>query len=135
MGALFADIPPGGIMKLTFVEASWFTERWKARMGDESFRALQNELVEQPDKGKVMPGCGGLRKLRFADPSRGKGKRGGVRVVYLHTPEAARVDFLDVYGKDDKDDLSPKKKKVLAGLAKVVRAEAIQAFRRAGGAA
>src|SRR5665213_3031193 len=120
-------------MKLTFVEAPWFTERLKARMGDESYRAMQNAIAEHPDKGKVMPGCGGLRKLRFADPSRGQGKRGGLRVIYLHVPEACRVDFLDVYGKDEKDDLTPKEKKILADLAKKVRREAADAFRLSGG--
>ena len=119
-------------MKLTFVEASWFTERWKARMGDESYRELQNELAERPEKGKVMSGCGGLRKLRFADLRRGKGKRGGVRIIYLHTPEASRIDFLDVYGKDEKDDLAPKEKKILRDLTKSVRREALESFRRNG---
>ena len=59
------------MMKLTFVEAPGFTARLRSRMNDESYRAMQNEIARQPDKGKVMPGCGGLRKLRFADPSRG----------------------------------------------------------------
>ena len=120
-------------MKLTFVEAPWFTERMKARMNDESYRAMQNLIAEQPDKGKVMPGCGGLRKLRFADPSRGQGKRGGLRVIYLYIREACRVDFFDVYGKDEKDDLASKEKRVLADLAKRVRQEAVDAFRRSGG--
>jgi hypothetical protein len=79
-------------MKLTFVEASWFTARWNARLTDESYRALQHELVEQPDKGKVMPGCGGLRKLRFADPSRGKGKRGcSYRFFWMFTVKTRRT--------------------------------------------
>jgi hypothetical protein len=120
-------------MKLTFVETSWFTQLLKARADDELYRALQNEIGEQPDKGKGMPGCGGLRKLRFADPARGKGKRGGLWVVYLHVPEASRVDFFDVYEKDEKDDLTPQEKKMLAELAKAVRQEAIEAFRRSEG--
>ena len=120
-------------MKLTFVEAPWFTERLKARMDDDSYRAMQNEIAEQPEKGRVMPGCGGLRKLRVADPSRGKGRRGGLRVIYLHIPEACRVDFFDVYGKDEKDDLTPKEKKALADFAKRVRREAIETFRASGG--
>lgn len=102
-------------------------------MGDDSYRALQNEIAEQPDRGKVMPGCGGLRKLRFADPSRGKGKRGGVRVIYLYIPEASRVDFFDIYGKHEKNDLTTKEKKILAEFAKAVRLEALQAFQRSRG--
>jgi hypothetical protein len=120
-------------MKLTFVEVPWFTERLKSRMDDESFRAIQNELARQPDKGRVMPGCGGLRKFRFSDPSRGKGRRGGVRIVYLYISEAFRIDFLDVYGKDEKDDLAASEKKAIAALARSVREEAIDAYRRSGG--
>ena len=75
-----------------------------------------------------MPGCGGFRKYRFSDPSRGKGRRGGLRLIYLYIPEAFRVDFVDVYGKDEKDDLTPQEKKLLAGLAARMRQEAIDAF-------
>ena len=120
-------------MKLTFVEMSWFTERLKSRLSDESYRAFQNELLANPLKGKTMGGCGGLRKARFADPSRGKGKRGGVRIIHLHIPEAFRIDLMDVYGKDEKDDLTPAEKKTLARLVDAVRQEAIEAYRRKKG--
>lgn len=120
-------------MRMTFVEAPWFTERLKSRVDDESYRAMQNELAEQPEKGKIIPGCGGLRKIRFADPARGKGRRGGLRVIYLYIPEACRIDFLDVYGKDQQEDLSSKEKKVLASIANTVRDEAMAAFRRSKG--
>lgn len=120
-------------MRLTCVEASWFTSRLKARLDDDSYRELQNMITEQPDKGRVMPGCGGLRKVRFADPSRGQGTRGGVRFIYLYVPEAHRVDFIDVYGKDQKDDLTPGEKTQLAELAREVRKEAVEAFNRSGG--
>jgi mRNA-degrading endonuclease RelE of RelBE toxin-antitoxin system len=115
-------------MKLTFVEMSWFTERLKRRMDDESYRALQNELMDSPQKGKIMSGCGGLRKVRFADPSRGKGKRGGVRVIYLYVPQLFRIDMIDVYGKDEKDDLSSAEKKMLAALAASARRQAIEDY-------
>ena len=120
-------------MKLTFVEMPWFTERLKPRLSDEGLRALQNELLANPEKGKTIGGCGGLRKVRLADPSRGKGKRGGLRIVYLLTPEAFRIDLIDVYGKDEKDDLAPVEKKVFAQLAAAVRAEAIRAYERSRG--
>ena len=77
-----------------------------------------------------MPGCGGLRKVRCGDPSSGKGKRGGLRIIYLYVPEAFRIDLIDVYGKDEKDDLSPHEKKLLARLAAATREEAIDDFRR-----
>src|SRR5580700_5731939 len=111
-----SHIPQRGIMNLTFVEMPWFTERLKSRLDDESYRAFQNELSANPEKGKTMGGCGGLRKVRFGDPSRGKGKRGGLRVIYLYVPEAFRIDLIDIYGKDEKDDLTPAEKKILARL-------------------
>lgn len=111
-------------MKLTFVETRVFTDRWKKRLGDEQLRALQNDLLEDPDRGDPIQGCGVLRKLRFGDHSRGKGKRGGVRVIYVHTPEASRIDLVTVYGKDEADDLTKEQVKVLCELAEYLREEA-----------
>ncbi|MGD0897328.1 MAG: type II toxin-antitoxin system RelE/ParE family toxin [Thermoguttaceae bacterium] len=65
-----------------------------------------------------MPGCGGLRKLRIADPRRQKGKRGGARVIYLHIPEANQFLMLDIYRKGEKDDLTPAEKRDLRELAR-----------------
>jgi len=121
-------------MNRTFVETPWFTERLKARLDDEAYRAFQNELLANPQRGQTMGGCGGLRKIRFGDPSRGKGKRGGVRIIYLHTPEAFRIDLIDIYGKDEKEDLTAAEKKVLAQLAATVRREAVQAYHLKRGA-
>ena len=76
-----------------------------------------------------MPGCGGLRKVRVEDQSRGKGKRGGARVVYLDIPQAERIDLVTIYGKDEQDDLTPRQKKQFANLARQARTEALAAFR------
>ena len=117
-------------MRLTFVESVWFTERLRLRLADEDYRALQNELQANPEKGTPMPGCGGFRKVRVGDPSRGQGKRGGLRVVYLYIPQAFRIDLIDVYGKDEKADLAPQEKKTLRGLAAQMRQEAMDAYMR-----
>jgi hypothetical protein len=82
--------------------------------------------MNDPEKGDVMPGCGGLRKLRIGDPKRGKGKRGGARAIYLDVPEAGVIFFLDLYGKDEKDDLSPVEKKVLKTLAEGYKREVVR---------
>ena len=71
-----------------------------------------------------MPGCGGLRKLRIADPSRHKGKRGGARVVYLHVPEVHLIYLITVYGKDQQDDLSADDKKLFRQLATLLKQQA-----------
>ncbi len=112
-------------MRLTFVETRVFSARWHRRHDDEALRSLQNELLANPLRGDPIPGCGLLRKVRFGDPGRGKGKRGGVRVIYIHTPEAGRIDLITVYGKDESDDLTPQEVEVLCRLARLLRAEAV----------
>jgi hypothetical protein len=116
-------------MKLTFVESLVFTARWRKRADDEALRAL----LDAPDAGSAIPGCGILRKLRSADPSRGKGKRGGLRVIYLHTPEAATVDLITVYGKDEKDDLTAQELKILCAAAALRRKQLQEAARKKAG--
>ena len=74
-----------------------------------------------------------LRKLRFGDPTRGRGKRGGLRVVYLHTPQAARVDLITVYGKEEQDDLSKDELGTLCELARSLRAGLIARARGESG--
>ncbi len=70
-------------MKAVFIESTEFS-KWTVKfLPDERYAKLQQELMEKPDRGDGMPGCGGLRKIRAADAKRGKGRRGGVRVIYL----------------------------------------------------
>ncbi len=114
-------------MRATFIETSEFTEWVVEYLPDETYAALQQELMENPAKGPAIRGCGGLRKVRVADPQRGKGKRGGARVIYLHVPEAKRFYMLDIYGKDEKDDLSAAQKRQLAKLAALLKQEALRA--------
>ena len=117
-------------MKAVFVESREFTE-WVAEfLPDDAYAALQQELLEQPDKGDVLPGCGGLRKVRAADPRRHKGKRGGARAIYLYVPEAKWFFMLDIYGKDEKDDLSTAEKKVLSKLVDELKRQARAALGR-----
>ena len=69
-------------MKAIFVELPPFERARANYLTDDGFRALQNQLMKQPEAGDPIPDTGGLRKLRFADARRGKGKRGGLRVIY-----------------------------------------------------
>ncbi len=115
----------------TFVETTEFS-KWQPRfLPGGSYAELQKELVANPQKGDVMPGCGGLRKARIADPKRQKGKRGGARVIYLHIPEAGQFLMLDVYGKGEKDDLTPAEKKDLRELAREYKRLIIEAAKQA----
>jgi hypothetical protein len=117
-------------MKATFVETTGFTGSIVDLLPDHAYARLQQALMKNPDAGAVMPGCGGLRKVRSADPKRGKGKRGGVRVIYLHVPGARRFYMLDLYGKNEKEDLSSAEKKELRHLAEVLKREALAAHER-----
>jgi len=69
-------------VKAVFVELPAFERRRADYLDDAAFRDLQDALMKNPDAGQVIEGTGGLRKMRFADARRGKGKRGGLRVIY-----------------------------------------------------
>jgi len=116
---------------LLFVEAALFTKRVRELLDEETYRAFQNALVNDATRGAVIPGCGGLRKARVEERQRGKGKRGGCRVIYLHIPEAKRIDLLAIYSKSDQDDFTEEQKKVLRALAHRARREAM-ALKRVG---
>ncbi|WP_307722094.1 helix-turn-helix domain-containing protein [Pseudoduganella albidiflava] len=68
-------------MKATFIELPSFQRLRAEYFDDDAFRALQSELMKNPEAGDVIKGTGGLRKIRYADERRGKGKRGGLRVI------------------------------------------------------
>lgn len=74
--------------------------------------------MENPEAGDVIEGTGGLRKIRFSDAKRGKGKRGGLRVIYYWWSVGKQFWLFTIYNKDEKDDLTPAQKKVLKELIK-----------------
>ena len=84
-----------------------------AELPDEAYRALQWLLLLRPDAGALIPGSGGLRKLRWALP--GRGKRGGVRVIYYWKP-VDRLYLLFMYPKNARGDLAPRQLKALRAL-------------------
>lgn len=89
---------------MVFVETSLFTNLLGDYLGDEEYRALQNHLIAHPGAGVIIKGTGGVRKIRWR--SRGKGKSGGVRVIYYWAPTVEQIFFLTLYAKSEKDDLS-----------------------------
>ena len=114
----------------TFVETTEFS-KWQPRfLPGDAYLDLKKELIANPQKGDVMPGCGGLRNVRIADPKRQKGKRGGARVIYLHVPEADHFLMVDIYGKSEKEDLTPAEKKDLRELAREYKTRVVEAARR-----
>ena len=112
-------------MKKLFLESKEFTRWLHEHLDDVSFAAFQFHLMSNPDLGAVIPGCGGLRKVRLAEAKRRRGKRGGSRVIYLHIPEANWIFLLAGYSKGEKDDLSVAQKRTLRRLAAVLKREAL----------
>jgi mRNA-degrading endonuclease RelE of RelBE toxin-antitoxin system len=117
-------------MTKLFIETSAFTKAVTDILDDQAYAAFQKKLMADPNGGSVMPGCGGLRKVRVPDARRQKGKRGGARVIYLHIPEANWILLLDIYGKGEQEDLSASEKRVLKRLAEEFKQEAIEAVSR-----
>ncbi len=100
-----------------FVETSGFTESVPQYFAnDASYAEAQRFLANQPDGGDVIRGAPPLRKLRWRDPKRGKGKRGGIRIIYIHIPAAETIILLDVHGKDESEDLTKEQKAQLKTL-------------------
>lgn len=95
---------------MEFVETHVFTARVVRLLTDEAYQELQAVLAEHPKAGEVIPGAGGLRKLRWR--AAGRGKRGGLRIIY-YCWSADRLYMLFVYDKTRQGDLTPEQLKVL----------------------
>lgn len=103
-------------MKAAFVELPPFEKVRSSYLDDTAYRELQIELMAKPQAGDVIEGTGGLRKLHQPDPRRGKGKRGGLRVIYYWWLGGEQFWLFTVYDKDQADDLTPEQRKTLKRL-------------------
>lgn len=100
-------------MKAVFIELPAFERLRDDYLGDDSFRQMQSLLMANPEAGDVIEGTGGLRKLRFADARRAKGKRGGLRVIYYYWHGGPEFWLFTLYDKDEMSDLTPKQRALL----------------------
>lgn len=111
-------------MKRTFVLAPLFESALKGRKKtDEILSSIESEILKNPKCGDIIQGTGGVRKFRSEDAERGKGKRGGFRVLYLDLPHAERTHLLYLYDKGQADDLSTEGKKVIKALVDEIKGE------------
>ena len=99
---------------MRFVETPIFTTALRTALTDDAYRGLQLALVLRPTLGPVIPHSGGLRKVRWAGS--GRGKRGGVRVIYYWHAADQTFYMLLVYPKNVQDDLTPAQLKTLRRL-------------------
>ena len=89
---------------MVIIETPIFTDRVLALLSEERYRLFQAYLLNNPEAGKVIPGSGGLRKLRWT--AKGHGKSGGIRVIYYWFVSRDTILLLFAYSKNEKDDLS-----------------------------
>src|SRR5690348_14557092 len=105
---------------MEFFEAPAFTRFVSSYLTDDEYRAIQGRLSIAPEAGDVIPGTGGFRKLRWAHAMRGKGRRGGLRVIYYYFSAANQIWFMTLY---DKNEGSMAKRKIFDELMEGIEAE------------
>lgn len=109
-------------MNRTFIEVPTFTKKWKELgLTDENLRELENILLENSKAGDAIQGTGGLRKIRI--PLDNKGKRGDGRVIYVDIEFKETIYFINVYAKNEKDDLTEEEKKAFKAVVKILKEE------------
>jgi len=99
---------------MVIIETPIFTRRIHDILADDEYRLLQAQLVQKPDAGKIIPGSGGLRKLRCS--ASGRGKRGGARVIYYWFVSEEVILMLFAFPKNEQTDLTPDQLKQLKRL-------------------
>ncbi len=99
---------------MEIIETPIFTRRIEALLSDDQYRKLQALLALRPESGPVIPGGGGLRKIRWSIA--GRGKRGGVRVIYYWAPRLDVVLMLYIYAKNKQENLTPTETKMLSKI-------------------
>jgi hypothetical protein len=98
---------------MEFLEAPAFTRHLSEYLDEDAYRKLQQDLAINPELGDVIPGTGGFRKLRWSDTRRGKGRRGGLRIIYFHFLSDQQIWLMTLYDKNEATDLTPGEKKAL----------------------
>jgi len=99
------------------IQLAGFRRLWRAqKLPDEDLRALELAIMRNPGGPPVISGTGGLRKLRFAPPSRGRGKSGSMRVGFVQFPEFSRIYLVTLFLKKDSENLSPADRQAIRSM-------------------
>jgi hypothetical protein len=99
-----------------FVETPTFTRLITKLLSDDEYAGLQDELAIDPERGDLIRGGGGIRKVRYAVP--GRGKSGGIRVIYYWVRSDSQILMLIAYPKSQKDNLTAAETAILRKLVK-----------------
>lgn len=109
-------------MKREFIYVANFEKKWRTLdLNDEVLRLLENYIMENPDAAVIMQGTGGLRKLRWAFPR--FGKSGGMRVLYVDFVYYDKIFMVDIFTKNEKDNLSDAEKKAVKQVIQLLEKE------------
>ena len=87
----------------TFIESSIFERILPTYLDDDEYSEFQQFLMQSPEAGELVPGSGGVRKVRWARP--GMGKRGGLRVIYFVRYQPHEFWMLTLYAKAKREDI------------------------------
>jgi len=90
---------------MEFIEACAFTKYVYEYLSEDEYRGLQNFLLQHPEAGKIVSGSRGVRKIRWATATSGRGKRGGVRVIYYFRERDDEIWLLTIYGKSEVENI------------------------------
>lgn len=106
----------------TFKETTNFRKKWaKLGLSDDDLRTLQTVLLKYPKAGDTIKGSGGHRKIRI--PIKNAGKSSGCRVIYIDIEIKECIYLVDIYAKNEKDDLTDKEVAVLKKIATILKEE------------
>lgn len=108
---------------MVFIESLAFTRRLHELARDDAvevLNAIQSDLLSNPERGRLIPGLGGIRKARAADPKRGKGKRGGLRYLYLYLRVRQHIHLFFLFGKNEGEDVTKRERQMLLRMADAV---------------
>ena len=112
------------LTRRTVAESRAFTRRAPELLSEQARTDLIDLLARDPLAGDMIPGTGGLRKLRWAADAKGQGTRSGARVIYYVLTEDHPIYLMAIYGKGERADLTPDGKQAMAGAAAAIREEA-----------
>ncbi len=99
---------------MVFIETPIFTKQVKSLLPDEDYRKLQEALLMRPEAGNLIPGGGGLRKVRWRVS--GQGKRGGLRIIYYWDTPDDTFFMLTAYKKNKMENLTSNQLAILRKL-------------------
>jgi hypothetical protein len=110
-------------VRFTFGQVASFVAEWRRlKLTDEDLQALEALIMQRPDSGAVIPGTGGLRKIRFAPPSWHTGKRGAARVCYVLVSDIGHCYLIALFAKNEQSNLNAAQKAAARQLIQSLRA-------------